>query len=171
MFNGPFNQMPFNRSITIDVYGSFVIDHTGEFSLLGNVIASPVFEIDHSLDMELEGIRDAVGAFVLEHISDMEFEGTRDRLGRFDIQGRLEMIFSAARYHVEVLEYAGEFAPGDRILIDSKWLTFTKNNENALQDMEGDFLGLNLGDNVITYTDDQTGRSVRMRITHKEKFV
>lgn len=171
MFNGPFNQMPFNRSITIDVYGSFTIDHTGEFSLLGNVIASPAFKVDHSLDMTFEGLRDAVGAFVLDHASEMDFEGTRDKFGRFEVVGRLEMLFSAAKYHIDQIEFHGEFKQGDRIIIDANNLKMTLNGQNALHMMEGDFFDLNTGPNELTYTDDQTGRTVLIRLTYRDKFV
>lgn len=172
MFNqGIFNQMPFNRTITVGIYGNFEIDHTEEFALIGNVVVVPNFEIDHNLEMFYDALRDGLGAFVLEHIGEAELKGTRDRTVRFDLHGKLEMLFSATRNHVEKLTFTGEFAPGDVIKIDSKLLTFTKNHQNALENMEGDFLNINQGQNLVTYTDTQTNRTVRMRITHRDKYV
>jgi hypothetical protein len=75
------------------------------------------------------------------------------------------------RFRIDEIEYNGVLNPGDRIVIDSKNLTFTKNGVNALHEMQGEFFTLNLGENAFLYTDGQSGRSVLIRVTHRDKFV
>lgn len=78
---------------------------------------------------------------------------------------------NAGRYRVDYIDYVARINPGDRIIIDSKNLKITHNGQNALHNMQGDFFDLNLGNNTITYTDPNTGRSVLMRITFQDRFV
>ena len=163
--------MPFNRPESVEIYGSFVIDAGGEVSVLANVVASPSFLADLSADVIFAAVRERFGQFLVDASAEIEASGTRERTGQFMIEAMLEMSFSAGRYHVEVIEFTGEFKPGDQIIIDNERLRFLLNGQNALHLMQGDFFDLNTGENELTYTDDQSGRTMRMRITFRDRYV
>ena len=163
--------MPFNRPESVEIYGSFVIDAGGEVSVLANVVAIPSFLADLSADVIFAAVREMFGQFIIESAAEVEASGTRERTGQFVADAALEVSFSAGRYHVEVIEFTGEFKPGDQIIIDNERLKFTINGQNALHLMSGDFFDLNTGENEIIYTDDQSGRTVRMRITFRDRYV
>jgi hypothetical protein len=172
MFNqAGFNQVPFNRVYGVGVYASFVIDHTNETLVNLSMTYALRFTIDHSQDIAIKALRDRVGTFVMDLANEMVFNGTRDRIAKFDMQCDLTMEFDGSRFRIETIEYTGEFAPGDKIVIDSDRLKLTQNGQNALHLMQGDFFDLNNGPNEITYTDDKTGRTVSIRITHRDRFV
>lgn len=168
---GPFNHLPFNRTVSIDIHGSFVIDLNGEVLALANVEAHTGFDIDCDLETVIDAVREQLGAFILEQTLDIDFGGIRERTGRFAIECTLDLSFTAGRMHVDYIEFIGEFKPGDQIVIDSNLLKMTLNGENALHLMQGDFFDLNTGVNELTYTDDKNARTVRMRVTFKDKFV
>lgn len=172
MFNQlPFNQVPFNREFTVDVFGSFLLEASGDITVTANVVASPSFDLSADGDLLFDAIRERFGAFILEAVAELEMTGTRDLPGHFDLLATGELSFSAGRNRIDIIEFDGDFRPGDRIVIDSDKLTFTQNGLNALHLMQGDFFDLNLGTNELIYTDDQTGRSVLIRITYRDKFV
>jgi len=168
---GGFNRLPFNRTESVEIYGSFVIDASGDVHALANVVASPNFQTDLSADVIFAAVREQFGAFLVDAAAEMEASGVRERTGQFAIDATLEVSFSAGRYHVDVIEFSGEFKPGDKIVIDNEKLKFTLNGQNALHLMSGDFFDLNTGENEIIYTDDQSGRTVRMRITFRDRYV
>lgn len=172
MFNNSgFNLTPFNREYSTNVYGTFTMDSNLDMFASANLVISADFEVNHELSMLYEAYVEKLANFLIEHTNEMATNATRERIGSFAANSKLEMKFNAGRYHVDIIEFDGIFAPGDQIIIDSKHLTFTKNGQNSMHEMIGDFFDLSLGDNEITYTDDQTGRTVRMRITHRDKFV
>lgn len=72
---------------------------------------------------------------------------------------------------VDRLVMNGNFAPGDRIVIDTKARTVTLNGVNALDKLVGDFLSLAAGDNVITYEDQEQSRNILTRITHRDQYL
>jgi len=168
---GAFNRLPFNRVASVDIYGSFVIEASGDVLVWANIEAHDGFSVDLSTDVIIEAFRERFGQFVLDAISSADFSATRERTGRFTVEANLEVSFSAGRYHVDHIEFTGEFKPGDRIVIDGEKLKVTLNGENALHMMQGDFFDLITGRNELVYTDDRTGRTVRMRITFKDRFV
>lgn len=168
---GTFNLMPFNRPESIEIYGSFVIDATGEVSMLANVITSPSFLLELTAEEIFEAVRERFGQFLLNSAAKLDVAGIRERLGWFEVKANLDVSFSSGRFHVDIIEFHGEFKPGDQIIIDNNKLLFLLNNQNALHMMQGDFFDLNTGINELVYTDDQTGRTVRMRITFRDRYV
>lgn len=168
---GGFNRMPFNRPESVEIYGSFAIDADGEVSVLANIVASPSFLMDLSTETIFDAVREQFGSFLAEAAAKLEASGTRERTGQFAVDAILEVSFSAGRYHIDVIEFSGQFRPGDRIVIDNEKLKFTLNGQNALHMMQGDFFDLNTGENEIIYTDNQSGRTVRMKITFRDRYV
>ena len=168
---GGFNRMPFNRPESIEIYGSFVVDLSGDVSALANIIASPSFLAEMSAETIFAAVREQFGQFLVDAAAEVEAAGTRERTGQFVVDAFLEVSFAAWRMHVDVIEFNGQFKPGDRIVIDNEKLKFTLNGQNALHLMQGDFFDLNTGKNELIYTDDQSGRTVRMRITFRDRYV
>ncbi|MNW36736.1 hypothetical protein D3C74_137540 [compost metagenome] len=168
---GAFNGMPYNRTASFDISGSFAIELESEVLILATIEAHTGFNVDCDLELAFESVREQFGSFVLEQALEMEFNAVRERYGKFDVVCELEVSFIAGRMHVDFAEFIGEFKPGDQIIIDSDKLKMTLNGQNALHLMQGDFFDLNTGSNELIYTDDKTGRTVRMRITFKDKFV
>lgn len=172
MFNrGGFNRLPFNRPVTFDIYGSFELDGTGNLLVLANAVVSPSFNMEGIGELVFDAVREQFGSFLLNGIGELVVEGTRERYGSFIFEGIGELNFTASRYHMDVIEFTGQFKPGDKIVIDSNKLKMTLNDQNALHMMQGDFFDLNTGPNELIYTDDKTGRKIRMRITFEDKFV
>lgn len=168
---GPFGRLPFNRPYSVEIYGGFMIDLSGEVSVSGIMVASPTFDADLMLETIFETIREQFGSFLAEAAVEVEAFGVRERTGQFVAEATVEVSFAAGRYHVEVIEFTGEFKPGDQIIIDNERLRFLLNGQNALHMMQGEFFDLNTGENEIIYTDDQSGRTVRMRITFRDRYV
>jgi len=175
MFGGPFNRLPFNRQANFDrtIYGSGTVDISVDVigSFLrelkqGGTVDVPV-DVLGSFIRQMLGVPDAVDVVV-------EVQGSFIREFRAQpepVDITVEVLGDGYRNHFDTITFTGSFAPGEVIVIDAKMLTFTKNQQNALQDMTGDFFDLNLGGNEVTYTDDQGERNVLMRITHRDKFV
>lgn len=170
MFGG-FNQTPYNRSLTVEIYGTFEIDALCDVLMVANIVTSAQFAVESENEVIFDSIRERLAQFVIDATNEMEFEVTRERRMQFEIQGELEIDFNGARNHVDYIEFEGEFKPGDQIVLDSSMLKMTLNGKNALHLMQGDFFDLNTGNNELIYTDDKTGRTVRMRITYNDKFV
>jgi len=175
MFGGPFNRLPFNRpadftrtiygggtmNVDVEVLESFIRDIQS-----GGVVEVPI-DVLGSFTRQMLGVPDAVDVVV-------EVQGSFIREFRAQpepVDIIVEVLGEGYRNHFDSITFTGNFAPGEVIVIDSKMLTMTKNGQNALQDMTGDFFDLNLGGNQVTYTDDQGERNVLMRITHRDKFV
>ncbi|MEK8132904.1 hypothetical protein WMW72_33985 [Paenibacillus filicis] len=172
MFNtGSFNRIPFNRKFSANVYGSFEIINDLEVLVKGVLTVNGKFAVELENEFTMNAVRNRLASFVLENTLDMEVNGTRVTYGQFDMQILLDTQFNGSRYHEDYLEFFGEFKPGDRIVIDSELLKMTQNGQNVLHLMQGDFFDLNTGNNELTYKDDQTGRTARIRLTHRDRFV
>lgn len=87
------------------------------------------------------------------------------------MSGVSDMDITPAYYQQSYMQLDGAFAPGDRIVLDASRLSITKNGENALYMLSGEFFDLNLGPNSIIYSDDAAGRNVLLRITHRDRFI
>ncbi|SPY16903.1 Phage-related protein [Paenibacillus polymyxa] len=160
-----FNLMAFNTpdsSVSIEYILDFNLDMTAGAELSGEGRAQSDFV--RSYDLE------AVPMSGDGRMSNADY--VREILLRavpMSGEGRLQA--DASRYHTDYIELVGSFAPGDRIIIDSKNLKITKNGQNALHEMQGNFFDLNLGNNVLSWTDPETGRDILFRITYRDRFV
>jgi len=173
MFNrSGFNQSPFNRPgvATIILFSS---------AMSGAGVIDAVLNADMTVlaDMSGAGLLEAVYIREIKCNSDMSGAGSleaiylRERNMQSSLSGAGSLAANLSKYHIDYIEFDGEFKPGDRIVIDSATLTVTINGQNALQQTSGDFFDLALGDNKITYTDTSGNRAVILRITHRDKFV
>ncbi|WP_135552127.1 phage distal tail protein [Paenibacillus cymbidii] len=78
---------------------------------------------------------------------------------------------NASHFRIESISFSGNFAPNDVIVIDAKKMTVTRNGVNAFQLMQGDFFNIRPGGNSIVYADGGSSRTVRIRITHRDKYL
>ena len=172
MFNRSFfNRATYNREFTLDVL--FAATLAGE----GFMSASPSVEYSVSIAMSGEGeltanfLREIAAAAAMDGDGTLTADAIRERLFASQMDGEGYLTANGSRFRVEAITVTGPFAPGEKIVIDSGRLTIRKNGANILSQMSGDFIGLNLGQNAITYTDTASGRSVLVRFTYKDKFV
>lgn len=173
MFNrSGFNWTPYNRPgvATIILFNS-VMSGAGALSALLN--------IDQAMYAAMSGAGSIEAVYVREIVFDSDMSGAgsigaiyvRERNMQSNMSGAGSLAANLSKYHIDYIEFDGEFEPGDRIVIDSNTLTVTINGQNALQQTTGDFFDLALGANKITYTDTSGSRNVILRITHRDKFV
>lgn len=171
MFGGPFNRQPFNRPLTMFVYGRAVL------SAYAGVVAKSTVEVggravlSGESSLHADFTREIHFAAQMDTDSSMSAKFVRERLQRAVMHGITSMQARGRRYHIDEIEFTGPFAPGDRIVIDSEKFKITRNGQNVSDLYAGDFFDLNLGENNLTWTDPATGRSILIRITHRDKFL
>jgi len=115
-----------------------------------------IITIACSIDMSGTGEMVAKNTRVIRNASLMSAEGY--------------MNAHARRYKVEQLEFTGDFEPGDTIEIDSKNLKFTLNGKVKNRLMVGDFIELGKGVSGIKFEDNETNRTVLVRVSYREKY-
>ncbi|EHB50129.1 MULTISPECIES: phage distal tail protein [Paenibacillus] len=171
MFGGPFNRLPFNRPVTMFVFGRAVLSGCAE------LVAASTIELAGQAILAGEGglgadfIREISFTAQMEADSGMTVDFIRERLQSAIMHGISSLQGKANRYHVDEIEFTGPFVPGDIIVIDSEKFKITRNGENVSHLYNGDFFDLNLGTNNLTWTDPATGRTILFRITHRDKFL
>ena len=63
------------------------------------------------------------------------------------------------------MTYTGTLAVGESLIIDTDAMTATKGATNALQYVSG-IQDLLAGDNLLTYTDSESARTVGIKVVH-----
>lgn|GEM_PF-1275506 len=172
MFNrSPFNRMSYNRPFSIEIYLHSTLHGNGELTASLN--------LELALSSQLDGIGELIASYIREIAFAVQLsgEGTldvdviRERLMSVQLDGNGELRGTLSRFHVTYLEYTGDFDPGDKIVIDSNRMTIKKNGVNVIHEMDGDFFDLNFGENELIYKDEESGRSILIRVTHRDKFL
>lgn len=74
-------------------------------------------------------------------------------------------------FNINSLYYSGSLAPGDSVVINSKNFTLVKNGENDLKNMSGDFPSLNVGEDLIIYSDSGSSRTVNVKIDYNLRWI
>lgn len=172
MFNrGSFNRIAFNREFSVFVFGSAVLRGEGSLQAVANIITTGSALLQGDGELKATFVREISFAAKMDCEGGLTAAFVRERLQQAILYGIGTLKGNGSRYHIDEIVFNGSFAPGDRIVIDSKNLTFTKNGVNALHMMQGDFFDLNLGNNNIVYTDPETGREILIRITYRDKFI
>ncbi|WP_379161388.1 hypothetical protein [Paenibacillus sp. sgz5001063] len=95
----------------------------------------------------------------------------RERLHAADIASATEVTVSVRYTHADRVTYTGDFAPGDRLVIDTRKQTITLNGVNVIHLLDGYFFDLVFGPNAITYVDTETSRNILTRITHRDRYL
>ncbi|WP_379135961.1 hypothetical protein [Paenibacillus sp. sgz500958] len=171
MFGGYFNRLPFNRELTVFVLGSATLHGAGSLQGAGALIMSGYTTLHGAGLLQADFIREVSFAATLHGTAHMSADFIRERLQSAFMHGAGLTRANGSRFHIDTIQFMGDFEPGDQIIIDAKRLKFTLNGQNALHQMQGDFFDLNLGVNHITYTDAAEGRDVLIRITYQDKYV
>jgi hypothetical protein len=68
-------------------------------------------------------------------------------------------------------EFHGDFAPGDRILIDGDKLLVTHNGANVMHLVDGNIPFLNPGDNILKYTDSEGERTITLTVQWRGRWL
>lgn len=172
MFNRTsFNHTTFNRPFSVDVFFFASINGVGEMSIAPNMEYVMFVQMDGVGIMTIDTIREIFFVAQMDGIGEMNIETIRERFMSVVMNGAGSVNINFKKYHVDAIEYTGDFGPGQRIVIDSKKMKFTKDGQNAIHEMVGDFFDLNPGANELVYTDVESGRSVLIRITHRDKYL
>lgn len=170
MFNKNFNALPFNRTADNSEF-AFEMNLSLENATIMNAEKGMTVTSDHILEMNTIMTGERSLAFLQEHNHEYNTIMTRDRTMSFIDTLTLEKMFNMARFHVLTLKFTGEFAAGDKIVIDSDRLKFTKNGDNALHEMQGDFIHFYVGENRMAWTDDKANRNVQMRLQYRDRYL
>ncbi|MBO2942819.1 hypothetical protein JJQ72_02315 [Paenibacillus sp. F411] len=171
MFGGPFNRLPFNRPVTMFVFGRAVLSGCAEIMVTSSVEITGQALMNGEGRMAADFTREISFGAQMDADSGMSIGFVRERLQQAIMHGISSLHGKASRYHVDEIEFTGLFVPGDIIVIDSQKFKITKNGENASHLYNGNFFDLNLGTNNLTWTDPATGRTILFRITHRDKFL
>lgn len=171
MFGGPFNRQPFNRPVTMFVFGRAILSGCAELVAVSTIELAGQAILAGKGGLEADFIREISFAAQMEADSGMSVDFIRERLQSAIMHGISSLQGKASRYHVDEIEFTGQFVPGDIIVIDSEKFKITRNGENVSHLYNGDFFDLNLGTNNLTWTDPATGRTILFRITHRDKFL
>ncbi|AWB45266.1 hypothetical protein DCC85_14225 [Paenibacillus sp. CAA11] len=170
-FGGPFNRLPFNRPYSLETLFSAVFESLTEANgrLSVDFPVTVVFESASDLSVSLTREYEIIAA--IESASELFTQLIRERSFTAPIQSSTEFIAKAVSTHVDKIAFTGDFRPGDRLVIDTRTKTITLNGVNVLDKMDGDFFELIFGANAITYTDNESVRSVLTRVTHRDRYL
>ncbi|GIQ63726.1 hypothetical protein PACILC2_22940 [Paenibacillus cisolokensis] len=167
--NAAFGRTAFNREFSVDVFASAIFHGVATF------ITEPVIDGLFSARFDGEGtfdaplVREIYFTASIDGIGEMSGSYVRERFGNATFNGVATFTADGGRYRVEYIEITGGFAPGDKIVIDTKKLKVTKNG--VIAPYNGDFFEINPGTNTIIYTDPATSRNVKLRLTHRDRFM
>lgn len=171
MFGGPFNRLPFNRPVTMFVFGRAILSGCADLVAASTAEVGGRAVMTGESSMETGFIRELFFSAQMDADSSMNVSFVRERLQKAVMHGISSLQGRGSRYHVDEIEFVGPFAPGDKIIIDSGKFKITRNGQNVSHLYNGDFFDLNLGTNNLTWTDPATGRTILFRITHRDKFL
>ena len=101
-----------------------------------------------------------------------------------EIEGRVgKQIFQTIKAVVDTLarrlriehergwEFTGTFAPGQRIRVDRERLEVTRDGTNVIDLVDGEIPFFEPGTNLLQYTDEDTARSIRIRILYRGRWL
>lgn len=171
MFGGPFNRLPFNRSLTIEALFSVAFESMTELETRLSLEMPLSVSFENMTEFTTDMIREISINGLFETSTELLAEMIRERFYTAEFESATELSSILKLYHIDTIEFVDLFAPGDRIVIDSDKFKITQNGQNVSHLYNGDFFDLNLGTNNLTWTDPESSRSVLIRITHRDKFL
>ena len=71
----------------------------------------------------------------------------------------------------KTLEFTGSLNPGDRLILDSDKMTALLNGEDVRHLIEGDYLMIQPGPQELEYSDEETGRKLRVKLRWKDRWL
>ncbi|MGG6309774.1 phage distal tail protein [Paenibacillus macerans] len=171
MFGGPFNRLPFNRQLLLEIFFSVDFESNTEFESRMNLEMPMSANFEMETEFSSKMTREIHFGVMFESATELITKMVRERMMQVEFESKTEFDAKLKLYHVDEIEFVGEFKPGDKIIIDSEKFKITRNGENVSHLYEGDFFDLNLGTNNLAWTDPETGRNILFRITHRDKFL
>jgi hypothetical protein len=170
MFNrGSFNRTAFNRTFSVDVFFSTTMNGVGEMSFTPNMEYAMSVQMNGEGGLTIETIREIFFSSQMDGIGELSIDTIRERFLSAAMNGIGSMDVNFKKYQVDILEITNPFQAGDKIIIDAKKLTVRQNGQAIGYD--GDFFDINPGDNVITYEDAELGRTIQIRVTHRDRYI
>lgn len=171
MFNqNPFNRGPFSRLFTFELYFSALLEGEGELTAESFAEITCAVIMEGSGELTADFIREIIGIIqTLEGEGELHADAVRERLFSSLMQGEGELIARPKLFRVDQIIIQTPFAPGDKIVIDSKKMIVRKNGQVIGYD--GDFFEIRPGVNVITYRDNASSRTVYCRITYRDRHI
>lgn len=167
-----FNRLSFNRQYTNFLDLSFSGHGESSMAAKPTMDFTSIFRADGEGTMSLTLIVDILISLArLDGTGTLALEVIREKFIEAIMHGEGTFSINVSRYRVDEIILTGEFKPGDQLIIDARNLTVRLNGQNALHMLQGDFFELNVGKNVIRYSDDQTSRDIRIRVTHHDRYV
>ncbi|WP_339816766.1 hypothetical protein MKZ15_15335 [Paenibacillus sp. FSL R7-0216] len=171
MFGGPFNRLPFNRQLSLEIFFSVNFESNTEFESRMNLEMPLSANFEMETEFTSEMTREIYFGVIFESVTELMTKMIRERMMQVEFESKTEFDAKLKLFHVDEIEFVGEFKPGDKIIINSEKFKITRNGENVSDLYVGDFFDLNLGTNNLAWTDPATGRTVLIRITHRDKFL
>lgn len=99
------------------------------------------------------------------------FDGTTIEEITATIKSISKFLARSKRISIEPVKIELQLAPGDEIIIDSNYMIAIKNGtENVSNKLLGRFPVLMSGENIITYTDNETERTVEITVDQKDRW-
>ncbi|MEK5396032.1 phage distal tail protein [Paenibacillus sp. FSL K6-2859] len=166
-----FNRAPFNRPYVIRTYFNVTIESATEPRARLNADFAVGIVFDTATKFDGAPTRDIPSAATFTSATEMLTQMIRERLNSASIRSATQFNAKVRYMHVDKLGFTGNFAPGDKLVIDTKKQTITLNGVNAIHMLDGDFFELGLGLNEVTYADNEATRSVLTRITHRDRYL
>lgn len=168
----PFNRMPFNRQSVIEAYFNVSIASLAAVGTRLSVDMPVTIKYESATQTDATFLRDVGVEAAISAATEILTSFLREyALPGITFETAAQLAANVSYSRVESAKYSGNFAPGDRIVIDTKAQTITINGINALDKLTGEFISLVLGDNVMTYTDDESVRNILTRVTHRDKYL
>jgi hypothetical protein len=164
-----FNRLPFNREFSVDVMLSGTLNGNGkmEGSLYLDVELAGKLAGEGILSLDI--LRELFFGASLDAKSELFFDLLREIFFQSGLEGHGMLKGTIGRFHASEIVVAGPFVPGDKIVIDAAKLKVTKNG--TLVGYEGSIFELRPGTNELKYSDAASGRSILVRVTHRDRFV
>lgn len=172
MFNqAQFNQLKYNQATVSDIFARMQASGISGFSLETGKTTSTSATLNGE-----GGIRFSFGKITFTEILAKGVGGVRIKLGKSKESkahwsGIGTFTLSNENYNIEIMEYYGQLKPNDRIIINTERFTVTKNNINTLEEFDGNFLSLKEGINEIIFEDNETSRTILIRVEHKDRHL
>ncbi|WP_052476326.1 phage distal tail protein [Cohnella kolymensis] len=171
MFNqsSAFNRAPFNRPFSVEILLSVTLDGQGT--------AAASLNRDTVMASELTGIAEVIGDLIqgvlfaaqVDGIGSVSGELLRERILSAALDAGGTLLANMSRFHVEEIQISSPIVPGDKVVIDAKKLRASKNGEPV--GYTGDFFDIHPGQNELTITDQSSGRTIQIRVTHRDKYL
>lgn len=171
MFGGAFGRLPFNRPQSLEAYFTVEIESLTEVAARISVDMPVTVIFESQTEFSTGMTREITQAAVIESATEFTASMVREILRSATIESVTEFAATVTLSHVNVITYSGNFAPGDRLVIDTRKQTVTLNGVNVLHMFDGDFFDLAYGLNTLTYKDAEAARNILTRITHRDRYL